>query len=367
MRKNSKKKLHRFFQSVIASAIVVVSVGSICLRVPQFVMGDNWDFKNSFTNLSITCASKEDGSVNSIKKNSEVSSNKNNSEKLSVDENTYTKNDDKKQEVTKPTEKVDNSGKKKYPVYESQLGTAGEITIKNTTDYTVDVEKELAKPLGFKMEDTIEPQVLIVHTHTSEAYLKEDVGFYYEDYSGRSTDESENVTSVGDAIVKKLNSRGIGALHSLKHHDSPTYNGSYNRSEVTTYSYLKKYPSIKVVIDIHRDAIGNGGEEGKYKPTFVANGKKGAQIMIMSGYDPTGAYGFSHWEKNLSFALKLEQTAEKLYPGMTRPLYFGDFAYNMFINSGSLLIEVGTDVNTVEEATYTGELLGDVLAQVLQQ
>ena len=88
--------------------------------------------------------------------------------------------------------------------------------------------------------------------------------------------------------------------------------------------------------------------------------------MIMSGYDPTGAYGFSHWEYNLRFALRLQQTAETLYPGMTRPLYFGDFAYNMSINTGSLLIEVGTDVNTLDEAVYSGELLGEVLAQVLK-
>ena len=122
-----------------------------------------------------------------------------------------------------------------------------------------------------------------------------------------------------------------------------------------------------MIIDFHRDSLGYGGEDGKIKPTFEVGGKKAAQIMIMSGYDPTGDYDFAHWEENLRLALRIDQKAEELYPGMTRPIYFGDFAYNMNINSGSLLIEVGTEVNTLEEACRTGELLGNVLAQVLNE
>ena len=129
---------------------------------------------------------------------------------------------------------------------------------------------------------------------------------------------------------------------------------------------MEKYPNIKVILDIHRDSIGYGGEQGKTKPTFTFDGKKAAQIMIMSGYDGTGEYNFPFWEENLVFALKLQKTAEDMFPGMTRPLYFGNFAYNMNVNNGSLLIEVGTDMNTLEEAKYTGELLGKVLAKVLQ-
>ena len=87
----------------------------------------------------------------------------------------------------------------------------------------------------------------------------------------------------------------------------------------------------------------------------------------MSGYDPYDNYGLGHWQENLTFALKLQQKAEDMYPGMTRPLYFGDFAYNMFINNGSLLIEVGTETNTLSEAQYTGELLGNVLSSVLNE
>lgn len=259
---------------------------------------------------------------------------------------------------------------KTFPVIENQLSGSfayNNFCVKNTTDYDIDYEYELNQELGFKMEETQEPQVLIVHTHTTEGYLKEDVGYYNENYPFRSTNDSENVTQVGEQIVNTLKKNGIGAVHAKEHHDDPSYNGSYARSEETIYKYMEKYPSIKVIIDVHRDSIGYDDERGKIKPTFVANGKKAAQIMIMSGYDPFNDYGFPDWEYNLRFALRLQEKAETMYPGMTRPLYFGDFAYNMFINTGSLLIEVGTEVNTLDEAKYSGELLGEVMSSVLKE
>lgn len=260
--------------------------------------------------------------------------------------------------------------KNTFPIIESQFGASGtsydNFHVKNSTNYVMNFGQLLSAPLGFEMENTSEPQVLIVHTHTTEAYVEEDLGYYYEGQEFRSTTDSKNILQVGEAIVNTLHKNGIGAVHAKEYHDDPAYNGSYDRSEQTIYKYMEQYPSIKVVIDIHRDSIGYDDERGKIKPTFVAKGKKAAQIMILSGYDPYNDYGFPEWESNLKFALRLQQKAETMYPGMTRPLYFGDFAYNMFINPGSLLIEMGTEVNTLEEAVYSGELLGDVLSSVLK-
>ena len=129
---------------------------------------------------------------------------------------------------------------------------------------------------------------------------------------------------------------------------------------------MEEYPDIKVVLDIHRDSISSGETGGKVKPVFYVDGKKAAQIMIMAGYDPDGSLEYPFWEDNLTFALKIQKKAEDMYPGMTRPLYFGNFVYNMNLNTGSLLIEVGTDANTLEEAVFTGGLFGNVLAEVLQ-
>ena len=118
-----------------------------------------------------------------------------------------------------------------------------------------------------------------------------------------------------------------------------------------------------MVLDIHRDGIGTDTE--KYKPVFTAEGRKGAQAMILAGYNYDGCEEFSDWEYNLRFALRLQRTAGELYPGMLRPLHFSDFMYNMNANTGSLLIEVGGEANTIEEARYTGFLLGKVIADTL--
>ena len=256
-----------------------------------------------------------------------------------------------------------------YPVVESRFGESGvscsNFYIKDTMGIGTDFSSLLELPLGFDFSQSAEPQVLIFHTHTTESYLDYDLGYYHESFYPRTSDNTKNMVSVGERIAESLREKGIGVVHATEVHDSPEYTGAYDRSWETISKYIEQYPSIKVVLDIHRDSI--AGEDGaKVKPTFEVNGRKAAQIMIMAGCDTGGYYGFPDWEYNLRFALKLQESAEEMYPGMTRPLYFGDFAYNMPITRGSLLIEVGTDVNTYTEAQYTGEMLGNVLAKVLQ-
>ena len=258
-----------------------------------------------------------------------------------------------------------------YPVIERQYcegeESASGFIIKNATAFSFDPREYSENDLGFDFDNKSKKvQVLIVHTHTTESYLSYDSGTYHESFYPRSDDEEKNMVRVGEEIVKSLEANGIYAVQAKEVHDSPQYEGAYSRSRETIEKYLKEYPDIKVVLDIHRDSISTGDDGGKVKPTFTANGKKAAQIMILSGYDGDGYLDFPFWEENLTFALKLQKTAEEMYPGMTRPLYFGNFAYNMNVNSGSLLIEVGTDANTLEEAVYSGELLGNVLTRVLQ-
>lgn len=256
----------------------------------------------------------------------------------------------------------------KYPIYTKQYTEGGDkyenFYVKNNTWFDLNIGGELNSRLGFDFEKSSDVQVLIYHTHTSESYIDCDVGYYYSDYYPRTSDTRYNVTRVGEAIAQSLRKEGIGVIHDTTSHDD-SYNGSYDRSFETVQSYLKKYPKIKVTLDIHRDSIGS--DEYKVKPTFTYNGKKGAQIMIMSGFDPDGEYGFPDWEYNLRFALKLQQSCEDNFRGMTRPLDFGEFVYNMNVNTGSLLVEVGTEANTLAEAEYSGNLLGKALAKVLQK
>lgn len=258
-------------------------------------------------------------------------------------------------------------GENKYEITENTYGADGtafgSAYIKNKTGLDIDFTSKLKEKLTFDVKTNAkEPQVLIYHTHTSEAYIDEDVNFFYDSFYSRTENTDFNVIAVGEAITASLESKGIKTLHDKTIHDV-TYNGSYDRSAETIRNNLEKYDSIKVVLDIHRDAIGTDMQ--KIKPVFTHNGKKGAQIMILSGCDTNGDMGFYNWENNLSFALKIQNTAETLYPNMTRPLSFGYFAYNEYICDGSLLIEVGTEANSIDEAVYTGELLGNVLAKVL--
>ena len=266
------------------------------------------------------------------------------------------------------SEESNHDGENRYNIIESQFTQGGSsfenFYVKNNTSYDLNIGEELSKKPDITLKKDAGPQVLILHTHTSESYMDKDQGFYYESFYPRSTDYNKNVTRVGDAIAKRLRSNKIETIHDLTYHDNPSYNGSYSRSAETINNILSTYPSIQVVLDIHRDSIGNN-EKGKVKPTFKVNGKKAAQIMIISGCDLDGSMNFPDWEYNLRFALRIQKEAENMYPGMTRPMFFGEFRYNMNLTHGSLLIEVGTDANTLEESVRTGELLGDVLTNVL--
>lgn len=235
--------------------------------------------------------------------------------------------------------------------------------VKDKTGLGLDLEKLMDAPLTFSVRKNDDaPQVLIYHTHTSEGYLDETVDYFYESYYSRTQNEAFNVVAVGNSIARVLQNRGIKTLHDKTVHDS-TYNGAYDRSAQTAREDMRQEPGIKVVLDIHRDALGT--EECKVKPVFEHDGKQAAQIMILAGCDPDNERGFTNWQNNLRFALKLQSKAEELYPGMTRPLSFDYFAYNEYLCDGSLLIEVGSDANSIDEVETTGELLGEVLSQVL--
>lgn len=261
-------------------------------------------------------------------------------------------------------------GEEQYPVTETTYREGDtsfdNLFIKNTTGLNLDVQKYLERDLGFDFKKETDVQVLIMHTHTSESYLNYDNGYYHESFYPRSSNPDRNVVRVGEEIKSALEANGIGVVHATEFHDDPLYTGAYYRSYDTALRYMEEYPDIKVVLDIHRDSISSGETGGKVKPVFYVDGKKAAQIMIMAGYDPDGSLEYPFWEDNLTFALKIQKKAEDMYPGMTRPLYFGNFVYNMNLNTGSMLIEVGTDANTLEEAVFTGGLLGNVLAEVLQ-
>ena len=215
---------------------------------------------------------------------------------------------------------------------------------------------------NFTISDTSEPQVLIYHTHTTESFEPFVRENYDSEFNYRTTDETKNVIMVGDAIQAELEAQGIKVIHIRTIHDYPSYNGAYDRSRASIVPILEQYPSIKVALDIHRDAI--SAEGVAYQPYIEKDGKEAAQIMIISGCDD-GTLDMPNYLKNFHFACALQQQLESDTPGLTRPILFDYRKYNQDLTNGSLLIEVGSHGSTLEQVQYSGQLFGRSLAVLL--
>ncbi len=231
-------------------------------------------------------------------------------------------------------------------------------SVKNTT--LIDESK---KHPEFKIEINDEPQVLIMHTHTTESYEPYSRDFYDDKFISRTTDHTKNVVSVGEKIKQEIEACGIGVIHDTTIHDYPSYNGSYQRSAITVEKMLEKYPSIKVVLDVHRDAI-QSSDGVRSAPVANINGKQAAQVMIISGCDD-GTMDMPNYMQNFRFSAMLQNQLESDYEGITRPVLFDYRKYNQDLTTGSILLEMGAHGNSLDEALYSGELVGKSISQVL--
>lgn len=230
----------------------------------------------------------------------------------------------------------------------------------------LDIAAQFAHLPDITIKDGSEPQVLIVHTHTTESYMNYYAGYYNDDDVARTKDTSQSVVAVGEAIAAQLRAAGIEVIHDTTVHDSPQYTGAYDRSAETIQKNLKKYPTIQVVLDIHRDAV-MPDDTTKIKPTVTIDGRKAAQVMIIAGAVSTEDQPHPNWQENLRLALQLQNELAGRYEDLARPLSVVASRYNQHLTKGSLLIEVGTDANTIAESVYSGELVGKTLADVLSK
>ncbi len=240
-------------------------------------------------------------------------------------------------------------------------GLADGIYIQNRTGYDIDVEALLREPLTFSASTGAE--VLIIHTHGSEAYTMSGEDVYEESDPYRTEDPTQNVIRVGDELERILTAHGITVIHDRETYDYPSYNGSYTRAWESITEYLAANENIKVVIDLHRDAL--VGDDGTvYKTVADVGDLPCAQVMLISGSDYSGL-NHPEWRKNLSFALKLQAEMVKNYPTLARPLSISEYRYNQNATTGSLIVEVGTNGNTLQEALTAVGYFGECLAEVL--
>lgn len=227
-----------------------------------------------------------------------------------------------------------------------QTQDADLVEVYNDCGYEADVQAMLQKPLSWDLTAD-GPAVLILHSHGSEGY-RESAGY-------RSLDTGDNVVSVGAHLKEQLEQAGIGVIHDTTMHDQPSYNDSYIEAREAIAYYLEQYPTIRLVLDIHRDAVemADGTQKGY---TQSVDGQEVAQLMMVVGTD-AGGRNHPNWEENLSLAVKLHVQLEKQNPGICRPISFRAQRFNQDLSAGGMLIEVGAAGNSREEALLGAEVL----------
>lgn len=240
------------------------------------------------------------------------------------------------------------------------------VKMKNVNKTQVSIKDILEERIDLSVSKD-KPSVLIFHTHTTETYQILDRDFYPEGFKTRTNDKGKNMVRVGEAIAQEIEKAGFKVIHDKEIYDTK-YTGAYAKSRKGIENILKKNPSVQIVLDIHRDAISDG-DGTKVKPVATIKGKKAAQIMLISGCQEEGnpITNLPDWRYNLTFAVHLQQKLEELFEGITRPLYFCPRSYNMNVTHCSLLVEVGSDSNTLEEAVYTGKCIGTALTEILKE
>ncbi len=258
------------------------------------------------------------------------------------------------------------------PIVKKDL-SGGSLFI-NTTDYELDPaalreQAELSPAAGE------EPLVLVLHTHGTEAFWEGDPDAVFLDPSGiaqgyydpkgdspRSDDPEKSILAVGEEFCRVLEEMGVPTLHCTTIHDTD-FNNSYSASYRSAMAYLEQYPSIRYVIDIHRDSIVRENGE-KIKPLTVIEGKPCAQVMLVMGTDESG-YSHPDWRTNMGNALLYKDTMDGLYPGLSRSVYVRDVRFNQHVSAGAMLLEVGSCGNTLEEARNGAHYSAKALATLI--
>lgn len=237
------------------------------------------------------------------------------------------------------------------------------IAINNyETNFNINVKEIMETPLKLNFEQK-GPQVLIYHTHTTESFITDLEQLGQKGIPNRTTDATNNVVRVGEELAQILRKKyNIEVIHNSTIHNYPSDTGAYGRSLNTASNILNSYPSIQIVIDIHRDGI----KDNKLRTVTEIDGKKVAKMMFVVG---TNATGLNHpeWKENLKLAITFQNMLDKRYPGITRPIYISENRYNQHLTNGTLIVEIGGDGNLISECLESTKYLAEVIDEVLNK
>lgn len=237
----------------------------------------------------------------------------------------------------------------------------GDVYINNRSDKSFD-ENIFDGSFAAALSREEGPKVLIVHTHGSEAYTMPEGQEYVSSGDCRTTDCDFNVVRVGDELARVLEDAGIEALHDKTLYDYPEYSGAYGRSQQAAEDAIAAYPTISLVLDIHRDAISDA-DGNPYKVVSNVAGINAAQMSFIIGTDG-GGLEHPAWKENLKFAAALQQQILEDYPTLMRPVSVRNSRYNQHVSPGALLVEMGAAGNSLDEALLSARLLGKALADM---
>ncbi len=263
-----------------------------------------------------------------------------------------------RQETEAPTLAAEPEPEPEPPVPTFSAAEAAALEMRGNCSYKADKTALLLRPLGWTRTEG--PQVLIVHTHSCESYTQSEGHTYIPDGNFRTLDKTASVIAVGDALAEELAARGVEVIHDRTWNDYPNYNRSYAVAREKIQEYLAEYPSVLLVIDLHRDALAEPVREA-----VTLDGVDCAKLMLVVGTDE-GGLNHPHWDRNLSCALKLQALANRETPGLFRPLSFRKERFNGDLSPGEMIVEVGSTGNTLDEALASMPLLADLLTELLR-
>lgn len=236
------------------------------------------------------------------------------------------------------------------------------ISVNNRTDYTFNADALLKEPLNITLSGD-SPSILIIHTHSSEAYMPDGNDKYQASDPYRTEDKNFSIIRVGDELGNAFSKNDISFLHDRNIYDYPSYQGAYNRSYESIQSYLKKYPSIKMVIDLHRDAI-EAADGSVFKTIAQVGDTTCSQVLLVVG---TNASGLVHpnWRENFKLALHIQKEMNTLYPSLAKPIELSQYRYNQQATTGSMIVEIGCTGNTLQESLTAVRYFADAASKVL--
>lgn len=243
---------------------------------------------------------------------------------------------------------VDNSGVN--PRYTDEYNG---VFINNGTNY------QLTQEMLTPDVEVNKNKVAIYHTHTCESYTPTEQYQYTASGNFRTIDLNYSVSRVGDELEKALNSYGCTVIHDRTYHDYPAYNGSYSRSLITAQNMLSANPDAEIVIDLHRDAIA----DETYGPRVKIGDEYVSQLMFVIGTDGANS-AHTNWLQNLKFAIKVQQKANELYPGLFKPIILRNSEYNQHVAKAACIIEVGSTGNTLEESMGAMKYLARIIEEM---